>query len=91
MVDIIIGGIQPPGPPPGQSRPAGEVPIEAELLNVRNPRQRITKPKGKERRRQFRRDPAGSKVLTILVPKGGILPKDLDGQKYKVILRFQKK
>jgi len=91
MVDIIIGGIQPPGPPSGQSRPRKEAPIEAEILNVRNPRQRIGKPKGKERRRQFRRDPAGSKVLTILVPRGGLLPKDLDGRKYKVILRLQKK
>ncbi len=91
MVDIIIGGIQPPGPPAEQTRSTRTPSIEAEILNVRNPRQRIIKPKGKERRRQFRRDPSGSKVLTILVPRGASLPKDLDGRKYKVTLRFQKK
>ena len=90
MVDIIIGGVLPTGSS-GPSSPPRNASIEAELLNVRNPRQRIAKPKGRERRRQFRRDPAGSKVLTILVPRGGILPKDLDGRKYKVLLRFQKK
>jgi len=90
MVDIIIGGVQPTGSS-GPSASAQAAPIEAELLNVRNPRQRIGKPQGRERRRQFRRDPPGSKVLTILVPRGALLPKDLDGRKYKVMLRFQKK
>jgi hypothetical protein len=90
MVDIIIGGVLPAGSS-GPSSPPKAGSIEAVLLNVRNPRQRITKPKGRERRQQFRRDPAGSKVLTILVPRGATLPKDLDGRKYKILLRFQKK
>lgn len=90
MVDIIIGAIQPTGPPvnkPGTTAGA----IEAELLNVREPRQAVSGPTGKERRKQFRQDPVNGRVLTVLVPNGTILPKDLDGKKYKLLLRFIKK
>jgi len=90
MVDIVIGAIQPTGPPvnkPGTTAGA----IEAELLNIREPRQNISGPSGKERRKQFRQDPVNGRVLTVLVPNGTILPKDLDSRKYKVMLRFMKK
>jgi hypothetical protein len=90
MVDIIIGAITPPGSSinkPG----AGGAPVEAELLNIREPRQRIAEPLGQERRKQFRQDPQNGRVLTLLIPNSTILPKDLDGKKYKVLLRFMKK
>lgn len=90
MVDIIIGGISPTGTPinkPG----SGGAPVEAELLNIREPRQRIMEPLGKERRKQFRQDPQNGRVMTLLIPNSTILPKDLDGTKYKVLLRFMKK
>ncbi len=90
MVDIVIGAIQPTGPPvnkPGTTAGA----IEAEILNIREPRQNISGPTGKERRKQFRQDPVNGRVLTVLVPNGTILPKNLDRQKYKVLLRFIKK
>ena len=90
MVDIIIGAITPPGSSinkPG----AGGTPVEAELLNIREPRQRIQEPLGEERRKQFRQDPQNGRVLTLLIPNSTILPKDLDGKKYKVLLRFMKK
>ncbi len=90
MVDIVIGAIKPTGPPvnkPGTTAGA----IEAEILNIREPRQKISGPAGKERRKHFRQDPVNGRVLTVLVPNGTILPKKLDSRKYKVLLRFVKK
>jgi len=90
MVDIIIGGIVPPGSPTNKP-PTNGTPVEAELLHIRDPRQRITGPLGQERRKQARRDPQNGRVLTLLIPDGTHLPKDLDGKTYKVLLRFMKK
>jgi hypothetical protein len=90
MVDIIIGAISPTGPPVNKPG-SGGAPVEAELLNIREPRQRIAEPLGQERRKQFRQDPQNGRVLTLLIPNSTILPKDLDGKKYKVLLRFMKK
>jgi len=90
MVDILVGGIPPAGPPVSSTRPttAG---VEAELLNIRGPRKHISGPKGRERRKQFRQDPVGGKVLTILVANGNTLPKNLNTRDYRVVLRFVKK
>lgn len=90
MVDIIIGSTMPIGPPTSKPGPSG-APIEAELLHVRDPRQRIVAPMGQERRKQPRQDPRKGKVLTLLIPDGTLLPKDFDVKKYKVLLRFMKK
>lgn len=90
MVDIIIGSIAPTGSPTNKP-PANGAPVEAELLHIREPRQRITGPLGQERRKQPRRDPQKGRVLTLLIPDGTYLPKDLDGKTYKVLLRFMKK
>jgi hypothetical protein len=90
MVDIIIGSTAPIGPPTGKPGP-GSAPIEAELLHVRDPRQRIAGPLGQERRKQPRQDPRKGKVLTLLIPDGAILPKDFDVKKYKVLLRLVRK
>ena len=90
MVDIIIGSIAPTGLPVNKPGPAGGL-MEAEILHVRQPRQRMAGPSGQERRRQPRQDPPNGRVLTLLIPDGTVLPKDLDGNKYKVLLRFLKK
>jgi len=90
MVDIIIGSIDPLGSPPIKSDSVG-VQVEAELLHVRDPRQRLVGPLGQERRKQPRKDPSNGKVLTLLIGNSAALPKDLDTKKYKVILRFIKK
>ena len=90
MVDIVIGAIQPTGPSNKPSTTAGGS-IEAELLDIREPRHAISGPAGKERRKQFRQDPVNGRILTILVPNGTILPKNLDARHYKVMLRFMKK
>jgi len=90
MVDIIIGSIEPLGSPTNKPG-SGGTPIEAELLHVRDPRQRIVGPLGQERRKQPRQDPQHGKVLTLLIPDSAILPKDLDVKKYKVLIRFMRK
>ena len=90
MVDIIIGSIEPVKSPVTKPGPGG-APIEAELLHVRDPRQRIIGPLGQERRKMPRQDPLNGKVLTLLIPDGTTLPKDLDIKKYKVLLRFMRK
>ena len=89
-MDIIVGSITPLGSPVTKPASSGSL-IEAELLNMRQPRQRIAGPSGQERRRQFRQDPPKGMVLTLLIPDGTILPKDLDVKKYKVLLRVMKK
>jgi len=90
MVDIIIGAVQPTGPPVNKPEPT-ENTVEAEILNVRPPRKRVTRPAGEERRKEYRQDPHNGQVLTLLVPNGMNLPKDLDGKKYKVVMRLVKK
>ena len=90
MVDIIIGSVVPPGPPTSKTETGGGM-VEAELLHIREPRQRIAGPAGQERRRQPRQDPPNGRVLTLLIPDGKTLPRDLDSRKYKVLLRFMKK
>ena len=90
MVDIIIGATAPPGSPVNKPG-SGGTPVEAELLNIRAPRHKIVEPAGQERRKQFRQDPQNGRVLTLLIPDSAILPKDLDGKKYKVMIRFTKK
>lgn len=90
MVDIIIGPVSPVGPPVNKPNSPG-APIEAQILHVRNPRKNRIDPAGGERRKEFRQDPINGRILTILVPNGVSLPKNLDGKQYKVLLRFIKK
>ncbi len=90
MIDIVIGSIQPVGPTDRQPE-TGSTVVEAEILNIRPPRQSISGRSGEERRKQFRQDPHNGQVLTILVPNNAELPKDLDIRKYKVKMRFIKK
>jgi hypothetical protein len=90
-MEIIIGSIPPLGPPApkpsGESGPA----IEAQLLHVRPPRKGIAGPSGVERRNKRVNDPLKGRVLTLLVPDADSLPKDIDSDKYRVILRFIRK
>lgn len=89
MVDIIVGPVPPAGPP--MNKPGSSKIIEAEILNIRTPRKRITRREGEERRRQFRQDPAGGRVLTIMIPNSSSIPHDINPGKYKVRLSFVKK
>lgn len=64
--------------------------IEAKLLHVRPPRKGIAGPSGMERRGKHTKDPLRGRVLTIMVPDGDMLPRDIDSTNYKVMLRFHK-
>jgi hypothetical protein len=87
-MEIIIGAI-PPLPSQNQKAPPKSTPaIEAQLLNVRPPRRGIAGPSGRERRTKHVNDPYSARVLTIMVPDGSQLPKDLDPEKYEVSIRF---
>ncbi|MGI6655834.1 MAG: hypothetical protein ACOX5Z_03210 [Desulfobulbus sp.] len=90
MVDIIIGAIEPIRPEFNKPQTGAPV-VTAELLHIREPRQRVLGPVGTERRKQQRRDPANGKVLTLMIDDATLLPHDLDVGRYKVLLRFMKK
>jgi hypothetical protein len=91
FMEIIIGSIPPLGPPapriPAEIGPG----VEAHLLHIRPPRRGIAGPSGMERRGKKVSDPLKGRVLTVLVPNADSLPKDIDTDKYKVILRFIRK
>jgi hypothetical protein len=92
MVDIIIGSVPPVAPPVNKPATNNSRAIEAEILNIRTPRQRVNRREGEEeRRRQFRQDPAGGRILTILVANSSLLPHDIKPGKYKIRLNFVKK
>ena len=86
-MDITIGSIAPPGTQANKPGTGG-APVEAELLNIREPEHRTVESWGQERHRQ---EPQNGRILTLLIPHNTVLPKDLDGKKYKVLLRFMKK
>jgi hypothetical protein len=90
-MEIIIGSITPLGSPmpkpPAEAGPA----VEAHLLHIRPPRKGIAGPSGMERRGKKVSDPLKGRVLTLLVPNADSLPKDIDTEKYKVLLRFVRK
>ena len=65
--------------------------IEAKLLHVRKPRKGIAGPSGMERRQKQTQDPLQGRVLTVLVPDAALLPKDIESNEYRVILRFSRK
>ena len=92
-MDIIIGSL----PPILQAFPEQVAPkskaelVEAQLLHVRRPRRGVAGPSGVERRGSRRQDPLNGRVLTIMVPDVGTLPRDIDTSDYQVMIRFTKK
>ena len=91
-MEIIIGSTMPlvPHLPAKKAEPAPSGMIEAKLLHVRPPRKGVAGPSGMERRGKTTKDPIKGRVLTIMVPDGDVLPRDLESGDYKVYLRFQK-
>lgn len=90
-MEIVIGAISrvgPPGPKTAEMR-AGTV--EAKLLNVRQPRRRQGRPPtGQADRRGGKTspDPSSGRVVVLLIPEGYSLPKDIDEDNYRILLRF---
>lgn len=89
-MEIIVGQIPPLKIDPQKASPAASGPVEAMLLHVRPPRKGIAGPSGMERRGKKAEDPRKGRVLTVMVPDGEVLPKDIDKARYKIIMRFQK-
>ena len=78
----------------GDSNRSPAAPVEAKLLAIRAPRRRGEKPPpGVERRdeRNKNQDPAGGKVLVLMIPDGTRLPENLESGEYRVFLRFSKR
>ena len=90
-MEIIVGSMQPIGPPVQKDTVREKRGIEARLLHVRPPRRGIAGPSGAERRGKKTKDPVKGKVLTLMVLDGDELPKDLDKVQYMVSLRFHKR
>jgi hypothetical protein len=89
-MEIVIGRAQPVGPPASQKAVSGEF-IEAKMLNLRPPRRRKTgTPPGQTERRNQNstNDPVGGRVMTLLIPNGFAIPKDIESGNYRIFLRF---
>jgi hypothetical protein len=90
-MEIIIGAIQPPALPVVRSSVLPNELIEGKLLHVRPPRKGIAGPSGMERRGRETKDPAKGKVLTVMVPDGDLLPRDIDPNDYALVIRLKRK
>jgi hypothetical protein len=90
MVDIVVGRIPPMNRVDSGKQPDMR-PIEAQILNVRAPRQRQRQRPDRtpnRRRDKTHADPPGSRVLVLLVPEAHRLPDDLDEGNYRILLRI---
>jgi hypothetical protein len=90
-MEIVIGAPVAVGPPPRKGPGSGPGMVEARILNVRPPRRRPGKPPdGQKDRRggQMNQDPAGGRVMVLLIPEGYNLPRDIDGGDYRIFVRF---
>jgi hypothetical protein len=68
--------------------------VEAKVLTVRSTRNRRgVPPAGDRDRRQGGNDydPAAGRVLMLLVPDGGMIPRDIESNNYRVFVRFAAK
>jgi hypothetical protein len=92
-MDIRIGSTPAVGMPSDKTFvPAGAV--EAKVLAVRTPRQREDdgRQRGPERRAEpGPKDPAGGRVLVLLIRDGSSLPAGLESGEMRVFLRFAKR
>ena len=92
-MDIRIGSTPPIGMPSDKTpAPAGAV--EAKVLAVRTPRRREgDSPDGGPERRNASgsKDPAGGRVLVLLIRDGSSLPEGLESGELRVFLRFAKR
>ncbi|MGV8075448.1 MAG: hypothetical protein AB2L11_12945 [Syntrophobacteraceae bacterium] len=90
-MDIIIGSTESIGSQNvGGMEPGGRT-IEAKALSSRPARKRLCRPpRGQPERRTSGsgNDPNGAGVLTLLIPEGYKIPRDIASGKYKIVLRL---
>ena len=88
-MEIVIGASPRVGAPPKRTSTAGGDFVEAKVLNVRQPRRRRENPPGQgDRRQRDAQDPAGGRVMVLLIPEGYNLPTDITSGDYRIFLRF---
>lgn len=93
-MEIVIGATNYVGTNSMRSGTRSGDNIEAQVLNVRNPRKNLVNPpEGKNHRKNgmIKLDPTNGCVMTILVPNGYRLPDDISTGKYRVFLRLAPK
>jgi hypothetical protein len=92
-MEIVIGAVNRVGQPGQKSELRGAF-VEAQVLNIRQPRRRREGPRdGQPDRRDKGNtyDPASGRVIVLLVPDGYHIPQDLGSGNYRVFLRFAPK
>lgn len=90
-MEIVIGATPYVGLPEKKRKMKKEAVVEARLLAMRQSRRPYGMPRQGEQNRRFRSgavDPAGSRILTLLVPDSNNLPQDLTSGSYKIFMRF---
>jgi len=89
-MEIIIGATPRVGAPPKQTPKAGGSYVEAKVLNVRPPRRRQERAPGQGDRRTDKNavDPVGGQVMTLMIPEGYTIPRDIQTGSYRIFLRF---
>lgn len=90
-MEIIIGGIRSLDASGKAPLAANNSSIEARVLDIRAPRKRDGRPpQGQNERRTAKSpsDPANARIMTILIPEGQKIPKDIASGNYKLFLRF---
>ena len=92
-MEIVIGSAIPfknVGLEKERKNPQGKI-VEAKLVSSRSPRRQIEKGDAKFNERRGSKDlldPAGSRILTLMVSEGSAVPKDFDSKSHRVFLRF---
>jgi len=90
-MEIVIGAAPYIGLPHKKRRLSKDTVVEAKFLAMRHSRRPYGVPKEGEQNKRFRisgLDPAGSRILTLLVPDSNNLPQDIASGDYKIFMRF---
>ena len=89
-MEIIIGSVTPIKSSVGKGKGIRGRLVEADVLNIRSPRRRKERPhNGLNQRRASKKayDPTNGRVMTLMVPDGYELPKDVEYGDYRVFLK----
>ncbi|MFQ5766817.1 MAG: hypothetical protein ACE5ID_02400 [Acidobacteriota bacterium] len=89
-LDIKIGAVGAAGSGAGPGRGSGRDMVEARVLAVRRARRNQTGAGQVRNRRRAKepRDPLNASVVTLLIPDGSSLPRDLATGPYRAMVRF---